>query len=120
MEKSATFVEFQTERDEIKEELAVLRQQVDVYSRDFEMERNARQNLAGEKDQLLNDLRALQRKNQELIEDAQKKYEEATDKQRRSSSASSVGSIKASSPCASKFESNINQRPIRVRYFLFI
>ncbi|XP_032590238.1 NF-kappa-B essential modulator isoform X2 [Drosophila grimshawi] len=50
------------------EEIAYLKTQIDIYRRDFEMERADRQKNAGEKEQYLVDLRALQRRNQELIE----------------------------------------------------
>ncbi|XP_011214851.2 NF-kappa-B essential modulator isoform X3 [Bactrocera dorsalis] len=67
-EKTAQFEIYATQRAEMREELDVLRQQVDVYSRDFQLERTAREEMAGEKAQLLDDLRALQRKNHELSE----------------------------------------------------
>ncbi|KAH8370977.1 hypothetical protein KR093_005842 [Drosophila rubida] len=50
------------------EEIAYLKTQIDTYRRDFEMERADREKNAGEKEQYLVDLRALQRRNQELIE----------------------------------------------------
>ncbi|KAH8299403.1 hypothetical protein KR044_001045 [Drosophila immigrans] len=50
------------------EEIAYLKTQIDSYRRDFEMERADREKNAGEKEQYLLDLRALQRRNQELIE----------------------------------------------------
>ncbi|KAH8413818.1 hypothetical protein KR222_008838 [Zaprionus bogoriensis] len=50
------------------DEIAHLKTQVDIYRRDFEMERADREKNAGEKEQYLVDLRALQRRNQELIE----------------------------------------------------
>ncbi|XP_062135186.1 NF-kappa-B essential modulator isoform X3 [Drosophila sulfurigaster albostrigata] len=50
------------------EEIAYLKTQIDIYRRDFEMERADREKNAGEKEQYLVDLRALQRRNQELIE----------------------------------------------------
>ncbi|XP_011192679.1 NF-kappa-B essential modulator isoform X2 [Zeugodacus cucurbitae] len=67
-EKTAQFEIYATQRTEMREELDVLRQQVDVYSRDFQLERTAREEMAGEKAQLLDDLRSLQRKNHELSE----------------------------------------------------
>ncbi|XP_037714299.1 NF-kappa-B essential modulator isoform X2 [Drosophila subpulchrella] len=45
-----------------------LQTQNDIYRKDFEMERADREKNAGEKEQYLMDLRALQRRNQELIE----------------------------------------------------
>lgn len=47
---------------------------MEVYKDDFETERQARQDLAGEKDQILSDLQLLQKRNQALIEEAQSKY----------------------------------------------
>lgn len=67
-EKTEQFEVYATQRAEMREELDVLRQQVDVYSRDFQLERTAREEMAGEKAQLLDDLRSLQRKNHELSE----------------------------------------------------
>ncbi|XP_067631999.1 NF-kappa-B essential modulator isoform X2 [Eurosta solidaginis] len=67
-ERTAQFVIYTTQRDQMSEEIGVLRQQVDVYTRDFQLERTAREEMAGEKAQLLEDLRALQRVNQKLTE----------------------------------------------------
>ncbi|XP_064540321.1 NF-kappa-B essential modulator isoform X2 [Drosophila montana] len=50
------------------DEITHLKTQIDIYRRDFEMERADREKNAGEKEQYLADLRALQRRNQELIE----------------------------------------------------
>ena len=70
-EKSDSFVKFQNERDELKVNMDILKTQVELYRKDFEMERTARENLAGEKEQILTDLRLLQRRNQQLIEEQQ-------------------------------------------------
>lgn len=43
--------------------------QLNIYKNDFELERTARQEIAGEKEQLLLDLKMLQKRNQALIED---------------------------------------------------
>ncbi|KAJ9577382.1 hypothetical protein L9F63_006062, partial [Diploptera punctata] len=43
--------------------------QVEVYQSDFNAEREARENLAGEKERLAEDLRHLQRRNQQLLDD---------------------------------------------------
>ncbi|XP_030388459.1 NF-kappa-B essential modulator [Scaptodrosophila lebanonensis] len=51
-----------------QDEITHLQTQVEIYRRDFEMERADREKNAGEKEQYLQDLRALQRRNQELIE----------------------------------------------------
>lgn len=45
-------------------------QQVDVYKTDFELERTARQEIAGEKERLLQDIQVLQKRNQALIDNA--------------------------------------------------
>lgn len=55
----------------MKQEINLLRMQLDIYSKDFQMERESRQKLAGEKDQLLMDLKMLQKRNQQLIEQTQ-------------------------------------------------
>jgi len=47
---------------------------LDVYKSDFEMERQARQDIANEREELLSDLKLLQRRNQQLIEEAQSRY----------------------------------------------
>lgn len=70
------------------EEIGILRQQINIYSKDFEMERKSRQNLASEKDQLLADLRALQEKNQLLIAEEQKRVEKALSQKSAHSSKS--------------------------------
>lgn len=77
-EKSEMFSRFEAERKTLRIDLDVLTQQLEIYSRDFKTEQECRENLANEKDQLLADLRELQRKNQELIQEAQKNYEEHT------------------------------------------
>ncbi|XP_055918002.1 NF-kappa-B essential modulator isoform X2 [Eupeodes corollae] len=77
-DKSEIFKKFEAERKSLRVDLDVLTQQLEIYCRDFKIEQEARENLANEKDQLLADLRELQRKNQGLIEEAQKKYEEHT------------------------------------------
>lgn len=77
-EKSEMFSKFDEERKTLRVDLDVLRQQLDIYCRDFKIEQESRENLANEKDQLLSDLRELQKKNQELIQEAQKNYEEHT------------------------------------------
>lgn len=50
------------------EQITHLKTQIEIYRRDFEMERADREKNASEKEQYLMDLRALQRRNQELIE----------------------------------------------------
>lgn len=44
--------------------------QVEVYKTDFELERAARQEIAGEKERLIQDIQLLQRRNQALIDNA--------------------------------------------------
>lgn len=48
--------------------------QLDVYKSDFEMERQSRQDIANEREELLSDLKLLQRRNQQLIDEAQSRY----------------------------------------------
>lgn len=56
---------------EQESEMEVLRAQLDIYRNDFEIERQSRQDLASEREELLSDLKLLQRRNQQLIEEAQ-------------------------------------------------
>ncbi|CAG2061371.1 unnamed protein product, partial [Timema podura] len=56
------------------------RMQVEVYQSDFNAEREARERLVGEKDQLAEDLRHLQRRNQQLIDDLSK-YQQTPNRQ---------------------------------------
>jgi len=56
---------------EIKEENEFLKAQLDVYKSDFEMERQARQDIANEREEILSDLKLLQRRNQQLIDESQ-------------------------------------------------
>ncbi|XP_043643909.1 NF-kappa-B essential modulator isoform X1 [Drosophila teissieri] len=79
-----------------------LQTQNDIYRKDFEMERADREKNAGEKDQYLLDLRALQRRNQELIE--------ALAESHKASKASSTASSLSSSRSSLREE----QRPVRV------
>lgn len=51
------------------EAIAILKAQVEVYQSDFNAEREARESLAGEKDRVAEDLRHLQRRNQQLLDD---------------------------------------------------
>nr|CAD7445991.1 unnamed protein product [Timema bartmani] len=53
---------------------------VEVYQSDFNAEREARERLVGEKDQLAEDLRHLQRRNQQLIDDLSK-YQQTPNRQ---------------------------------------
>lgn len=43
---------------------------MDIYKSDFEIERSSRQDLASEREELLADLKLLQRRNQQLIDEA--------------------------------------------------
>ncbi|XP_021711951.1 LOW QUALITY PROTEIN: NF-kappa-B essential modulator-like [Aedes aegypti] len=55
----------------LAEQVDVLTAQLDIYKNDFEAERTARAELASEKDRVLTDLKLLQRRNQQLIEEVQ-------------------------------------------------
>lgn len=77
-EKSEMFSKFEAERKSLRVDLDVLTHQLEIYCRDFKIEQESRENLANEKDQLLADLRDMQKKNQELIQEAQRNYEEHT------------------------------------------
>ncbi|XP_017147654.1 NF-kappa-B essential modulator isoform X2 [Drosophila miranda] len=69
MDKMQRDINQQMDRDiQKQEQIEHLQTQNEIYRRDFEMERADREKNAGEKDQYLLDLRALQRRNQELIE----------------------------------------------------
>ncbi|XP_069682228.1 optineurin-like isoform X2 [Periplaneta americana] len=73
-------------RDKLKklelenEAITILKAQVEVYQSDFNAEREARENLAGEKERLAEDLRHLQRRNQQLLDELeayqQRQFEE--------------------------------------------
>ncbi|XP_037295203.1 optineurin isoform X3 [Manduca sexta] len=54
-----------------KEDVELLRAQIDVYKNDFEEEREARERIAAEKDNILADLQGLQRRNQDLMKELQ-------------------------------------------------
>lgn len=86
------------------DEITHLKTQVEIYRRDFEMERTDREKTAGEKEQYLIDLRSLQRRNQELIEALS--ASQKSSKCSIASSASSTGSKRSSL--------RDEQRPVRV------
>ncbi|EDV57073.2 NF-kappa-B essential modulator isoform X2 [Drosophila erecta] len=75
-----------------QERIEHLQTQNDIYRKDFEMERADREKNAGEKDQYLLDLRALQRRNQELIEALAQSHRES----KAGSTASSLSSSRSS------------------------
>ncbi|XP_025833348.1 NF-kappa-B essential modulator isoform X2 [Agrilus planipennis] len=52
--------------------VAALRTQLDLYKADFEAERHQKNNLKEEKEQLADDLRHLQRRNQQLLEEVER------------------------------------------------
>lgn len=60
--------EFATARERID----LLNAQVEIYRNDFQMEREAREKIASEKDSLAADLSLLQKRNKELIEESQR------------------------------------------------
>lgn len=69
--KSQEIIEYENQMKSIKEEIVILRIQVDTYKKDFESERCSRQSMAGERDNLLGELRKLQDSNQKLVEEAE-------------------------------------------------
>lgn len=87
------------------DEIAHLKTQVEIYRRDFEMERTDREKNAGEKEQYLVDLRSLQRRNQELIEALAESH-----KNNKSSISTST-----TSTVSSRRNLRDEQRPVRVR-----
>lgn len=74
--KSSEISEYENKIESIKEEISVLRIQVDTYQKDFESERSSRQNMAGERDNLLIELKKLQTSNQKLIEEIESNTKE--------------------------------------------
>ncbi|KAG4066977.1 hypothetical protein HA402_007725 [Bradysia odoriphaga] len=86
---------------EMKEENEFLKAQLDVYKSDFEMERQSRQDIANEREELLSDLKLLQRRNQQLIEEAQSRT--------RLSNGASTSSTASAPPQASAME---NRKPV--------
>lgn len=105
---------------EQNERISVLEQQNEVHCKDFEMERESRQNAVGEKQQILQDLRALQKRNHELIEEHQKLVENYERRSAANTSSMGMSYANASTPlitAAAAAQTYINnpQRPIRVR-----
>ncbi|KAK7792290.1 hypothetical protein R5R35_004867 [Gryllus longicercus] len=76
------------------EAITILKAQVEVYQSDFNAEREARQNLAGEKERLAEDLRHLQRRNQQLL-DEMEAYQRNQFDQGRNTGGSNWGTIAA-------------------------
>ncbi|XP_068083261.1 optineurin isoform X2 [Anabrus simplex] len=70
------------------EAITILKAQVEVYQSDFNAEREARENLAGEKERLAEDLRLLQRRNQQLLEEVEKLRSNTEPSQNRKTSPS--------------------------------
>lgn len=75
VEKNELFSQYEEEKKKMKHDLELFKQQLEVYRSDFEIERTAREELAGQKDQLLTDLKLLQRRNQQLIEENEKRFQ---------------------------------------------
>lgn len=69
--KDVSLAENIRELKTLAEEVDVLTAQLDIYKVDFEAERSARGELASEKDRILADLKLLQKRNQQLIEEVQ-------------------------------------------------
>uniref|UniRef100_A0A1L8EJ38 Putative polyubiquitin binding domain of nemo n=4 Tax=Haematobia irritans TaxID=7368 RepID=A0A1L8EJ38_HAEIR len=97
------------------ERIILLEQQNEVHRKDFEMERESRQTAMGEKQQILQDLRALQKRNQELLEERQKLVDNYERRVSQVSSISGASSTQALVAAAAAAQSYINnpQRPIR-------
>ncbi|XP_023307103.2 NF-kappa-B essential modulator isoform X1 [Lucilia cuprina] len=108
--------ELRATNEEQSERITLLEHQNEVHRKDFEMEQECRQTAVQEKQQILQDLRNLQRKNQELIEEHQKIAENY---QKRLSTVGAGDAMLMSAAVASA-ESYINnpQRPIRVSHTL--
>lgn len=69
--KDVSLAENIRELKTLAEQVDVLQAQLDIYKVDFEAERSARGELASEKDRILADLKLLQKRNQQLIEEVQ-------------------------------------------------
>lgn len=69
--KDVSLAENIRELKTLAEQVDVLTAQLDIYKNDFEAERTARSELASEKDRVLTDLKLLQKRNQQLIEEVQ-------------------------------------------------
>lgn len=69
--KDVSLAENIRELKTLAEQVDVLSAQLDIYKVDFEAERSARGELASEKDRILADLKLLQKRNQQLIEEVQ-------------------------------------------------
>lgn len=69
--KDVTLAENLRELKSLAEQVDVLTAQLDIYKNDFEAERSARAELASDKDRILVDLKLLQKRNQQLIEEVQ-------------------------------------------------
>lgn len=64
--------EFSTAIADKDNEHAALRAQLDLYKADYEAEANAKDSLMAEKNQIVEDLQSLQRRNQQLIEEVER------------------------------------------------
>lgn len=69
--KDVSLAENIRELKTLAEQVDVLTAQLDIYKVDFEAERSARAELASEKDHILSDLKLLQKRNQQLIDEIQ-------------------------------------------------
>lgn len=69
--KDVSLAENIRELKTLSEQVDVLTAQLDIYKNDFEAERSARAELASEKDRILSDLKLLQKRNQQLIDEVQ-------------------------------------------------
>lgn len=63
------FADTMAEKDDVH---AALRAQLDLYKADYEAEANAKDSIFAEKNQLVEDLQSLQRRNQQLIEEVER------------------------------------------------
>lgn len=86
-----------------RERIDLLNAQVEVYRHDFQMEREAREKLASEKDNILTDLGLLQKRNKELIDEAQKNLANGT------SPGPSTGAIRKTPPQSKEATPDIEQ-----------
>lgn len=95
---------------EQEERIAMLEAQNEIYRKDFEIEKQSREAAVKEKQQMLQDLRSLQKRNQELIEDQQKL---ADNYHKRISAVAAAPTANVASAADHSYVNN-PQRPIRV------
>ncbi|KAM7341938.1 NF-kappa-B essential modulator kenny isoform 2-T4 [Cochliomyia hominivorax] len=107
-----TLKKINAEKEDQKEHIILLEQQIQVHRNDFAMEKESRELALKEKQQVLKDLRNLQKHNQELLEEQLK----LTQAYERRLTAAGLGNnmqqVTANTPSANRYYNN-PQQPIR-------